>query len=196
MRLSQETKMVYLLAPILLLHAAALSADTGSYSLLQIEDGDTLVIELGSKPARVQLLGIDAPEDIANPKLIKDAERTGISQDLLLDLGRQATRHLQLLIGSAAAVKVEGDLKSTDKYGRVPVVVTLPGEKISLNSSMVQQGYAIALGSFSIGNGDQSELLRLEEQARNNQTGLWQSNPELMQAWSGRSIGTRHDLQN
>lgn len=196
MRLSQETKMVYLLAPILLLHAAALSADTGSYSLLQIEDGDTLVIELGSRPARVQLLGIDAPEDIANPKLIKDAERTGISQDLLLDLGRQATRHLQLLIGSAAAVKVEGDLKSTDKYGRVPVVVTLPGEKISLNSSMVQQGYAIALGSFSIGNGDQSELLRLEEQARNNQTGLWQSNPELMQAWSGRSIGTRHDLQN
>lgn len=196
MRLSQETKMVYLLVPILLLHAAALSADTGSYSLLQIEDGDTLVIELGSRPARVQLLGIDAPEDIANPKLIKDAERTGISQDLLLDLGRQATRHLQLLIGSAAAVKVEGDLKSTDKYGRVPVVVTLPGEKISLNSSMVQQGYAIALGSFSIGNGDQSELLRLEEQARNNQTGLWQSNPELMQAWSGRSIGTRHDLQN
>ena len=188
--------MVYLLVPILLLHAAALSADTGSYSLLQIEDGDTLVIELGSRPARVQLLGIDAPEDIANPKLIKDAERTGISQDLLLDLGRQATRHLQLLIGSAAAVKVEGDLKSTDKYGRVPVVVTLPGEKISLNSSMVQQGYAIALGSFSIGNGDQSELLRLEEQARNNQTGLWQSNPELMQAWSGRSIGTRHDLQN
>ena len=196
MRLSQETKMVYLLVPILLLHAAALPADTGSYSLLQIEDGDTLVIELGSRPARVQLLGIDAPEDIANPKLIKDAERTGISQDLLLDLGRQATRHLQLLIGSAAAVKVEGDLKSTDKYGRVPVVVTLPGEKISLNSSMVQQGYAIALGSSSIGNGDQSELLRLEEQARNNQTGLWQSNPELMQAWSSRSIGTRHDLQN
>ena len=162
MRLSQETKMVYLLVPILLLHAAALPADTGSYSLLQIEDGDTLVIELGSKPARVQLLGIDAPEDIANPKLIKDAERTGISQDLLPATWVDGSHApLQLLIGSAAAVKVEGpEIHRQIRPGSGCRHTS--GREISLNSSMVQQGYAIALGSFSIGNGDQSELLRLE----------------------------------
>lgn len=178
--------MVYLLVPILMLHAAALSADTGSYALLQIEDGDTLVIEVDGNPTRVQLLGIDAPEEIANPKLIRDAERTGKSQDLLIDLGRLATHHLQQLMASAQTVKVEGDLKRTDKYGRVPVIVSLPGEAFSLNSAMVQQGYAITLGGYSIGNGDKPELLQMEEQARNEQIGLWQSNPELMQAWSGR----------
>lgn len=177
----------YLLIPILLLQVTALSADTGSYSLLQVEDGDTLVIEVNGNPTRVQLLGIDAPEDTANPKLLRDIERTGKSADLLLDLGRQSTLHLQHMIESAGKIDIEGNLKITDRYGRIPVVASLPGEAYSLNSAMVQKGYAITLSSSSSDNRDKLRLLGLEEQARNGKVGLWGSNPELMQAWSGRT---------
>lgn len=182
---------IYLILPVLMLFTLSLSADTVSCSLLQVEDGDTLVIDLNGTPTRVQLLGIDAPEDVANPKLMRDTGRTGIGADLLLELGRLATRHLQQLISPATKVNVEGDLKRSDKYGRIPVIVSLPGEEHSLNAAMVRQGYAITLNAPSIADGVLAELLQLEEQARRERTGLWKSKPELMQAWSGRSAITR-----
>lgn len=182
---------IHLILPLLMLFTLSLSADTVSCSLLQVEDGDTLVIDLNGTPTRVQLLGIDAPEDIANPKLMRDTGRTGIGADLLLELGRLATRHLQQLISPATKVNVEGDLKRSDKYGRIPVIVSLPGEEHSLNAAMVRQGYAITLNAPSIADGVPAELLQLEEQARREPTGLWKSKPELMQAWSGRSASTR-----
>ena len=182
---------IHLILPLLMLFTLSLSADTVSCSLLQVEDGDTLVIDLNGTPTRVQLLGIDAPEDIANPKLMRDTGRTGIGADLLLELGRLATRHLQQLISPATKVNVEGDLKRSDKYGRIPVIVSLPGEEHSLNAAMVRQGYAITLNAPSIADGVPAELLQLEEQARRERTGLWKSKPELMQAWSGRSASTR-----
>jgi len=181
----------YLLLPILLLHTALVSADTGSYPLLQVEDGDTLVIEVSGSPTRVQLLGIDAPEDVVNPKLKRDATRTGKSEEILLELGRQATRHLQRLVASATEIDIKGDLKHRDKYGRVPVVAFLPEEQGSLNSAMVQQGYAITLSSYTPGNQTEPGLRQLEQQAREEAAGLWKSNPELMQSWSGRTGAIR-----
>ena len=182
---------IHLILPLLMLFTLSLSADTVSCSLLQVEDGDTLVIDLNGTPTRVQLLGIDAPEDIANPKLMGDTGRTGIGADLLLELGRLATSHLRQLISPATKVNVEGDLKRSDKYGRIPVIVSLPGEEHSLNAAMVRQGYAITLNAPLIADGVPAELLQLEEQARREPTGLWKSKPELMQAWSGRSASTR-----
>lgn len=184
---SLATMIAYLLIPVLLLPLTSLSADTAAYPLLQVEDGDTLVIEVEGKPTRVQLLGIDAPEDIVNPKLTRDIERTGKNEDLLLDLGRHSTLHLQQLIGSATNIDINANLKLTDKYGRIPVVASLPGAAFSLNAGMVQQGYAVTLP------GNQTELgmQQLEEQARKEGAGLWGSNPELMQSWSGRAAVTR-----
>ena len=173
----------YLFIPILLLHGSALLAEPVSYPLLQVEDGDTLVIQVNDRPARVQLLGMDAPEDIANPKLIRDVERTGISKELLLDLGRQSTLHLQQLTGSATNIVITGNLEHKDKYGRIPVVASLPGAETSLNAIMVQQGYAVTLPGSQI----EPRMDQLEAQARKSGAGLWGSSPELMQSWSGRS---------
>ncbi|MCB1851388.1 MAG: thermonuclease family protein [Gammaproteobacteria bacterium] len=174
------------LASLLFFYATTLSADTESYSLLQVEDGDTLVIDMQGNPTRIQLLGIDAPEDSANPKLIRDIQRTGQSSELLLELGMQASQHLQQLAAPGMTVIIAGELQHRDKYGRIPAVVTLPGAQLSLNAAMVQQGYAITLDSHSTGNSDQPILAELERQARENNRGLWQSHPELMRAWSGR----------
>ncbi|MEJ1343607.1 MAG: hypothetical protein RPU14_16295, partial [Candidatus Sedimenticola sp. (ex Thyasira tokunagai)] len=44
-------------------------------SLISVEDGDTLVVKIKGEEKRVQLLGIDAPEDVENPKFTKDLQR-------------------------------------------------------------------------------------------------------------------------
>lgn len=43
----------------------------------EIEDGDTLVAVIGGSRERLQLAGIDAPEDSDNAKLQRDLTRTG-----------------------------------------------------------------------------------------------------------------------
>ncbi len=176
----------YLLLPILLFCVTTLSAGPETHTLLKVEDGDTLVIDLDGDPTRIQLLGIDAPEDVFNPKLKRDVQRTGKTEDSLLDLGRRATSHLQHLVAPGTKIIVEGDLKRKDKYGRIPVTVSRPGGAYSLNEMMVQQGYAIMLGSYSIDSREKTALLQFEKQARTGRIGLWESNPELMEAWSGR----------
>ena len=57
---------------------------------MQIEDADTLLVEVAGVSYRVQLPDIDAPENTANPKLQRDIERTGLDAEALLALGRQA----------------------------------------------------------------------------------------------------------
>lgn len=176
---------------VLLLTATSVSVSSDPYTLLQVEDGDTLVIEVSGKPTRVQLQGIDAPEDISNPKLVRDSERTGRNAELLLGLGQKATLHLQQLIGQATQIEVSGNLEITDKYGRIPITASLSGAEYSLNAAMVKEGYAIALSSNKSEIDVREDLPRLELQARREKAGLWQSDQELMQAWSGRPAATQ-----
>jgi micrococcal nuclease len=155
------------------------------YRLLAVEDGDTLLVEIDKQPVRVQLAEIDAPEDVANPKLLRDAQRTGSSEGRLLKLGRAATDHLKKMLSNDSSVILEGDLKRKDKYGRVPVTArSTTGD--SLNSRMVSEGYAVVLRGYRPGKSRQSELLEAEEAAITERAGLWGSDAVLMQAWSGR----------
>ena len=61
---------------------------------IQVEDGDTLLITFPDGVRRVQLSGIDAPEDKENPKFAVDLKRTALAKDTLLELGATATGHL------------------------------------------------------------------------------------------------------
>ena len=117
---------------------------------------------------------------------MRDIERTGKSQHLLLELGRKSSQHLRQLSGSVKDVSIDGDLDAKDKYGRIPVIASIPGTGYSLNSAMIEQGYAIALLNSPADNILSPEMDRLEELARKDGAGLWGTHPELMQAWSGR----------
>ena len=87
------TLFLSLFLPLFPLWAAA-----PGYPLQKVEDGDTLVLDVGGQSTRLQLLGIDAPEDVVNPKLEIDLKRTGLSEEALLKLGRQASNHLRELV--------------------------------------------------------------------------------------------------
>ncbi len=68
-----------------LLFSTQLMADQ-LYPLLAVEDGDTLVVLIHKQQARIQLIGIDAPEDLTNPTFAKAMERTQLDPNQLLAL--------------------------------------------------------------------------------------------------------------
>ena len=64
---------------------------------LHVEDGDTVLIVIEGEEQRVQLTGIDAPEDTDNPKLQRDMQRTGLERERLLVLGQLSREYLRRL---------------------------------------------------------------------------------------------------
>ena len=72
---------------ILLLFTFSYPAMSASnlYPVKAVEDGDTLVVVAENQDVRIQLLGIDAPEDVPNPKLQKDLERTKLAEEVLIE---------------------------------------------------------------------------------------------------------------
>lgn len=175
--------------PLLVLLAASpiAQAQSTSYPLLKVEDGDTLVVTIEGRPTRLQLLGIDAPEDVENPKLNRDMARTGLERGSLLQLGQGATLHLKSLAAVGSLLTLEGNLKRRDKYGRIPVVARL-GAGDSLNAAMVGDGYAITLAGFPLDDSLVQALSELEHRASSEQRGLWGEHPLPMRAWSGRPV--------
>jgi len=163
---------------------ATAHAANDPYILTGVEDGDTILVEIAGKPRRLQLQGIDAPEDVANPKQQRDRERTGLSEEILLTLGREATRHLRGLIEPKDPVRLEGNLKKRDRYGRTPV--TAYGRNgLSLNEQMVADGYALIMTRYPLDPAFKERLTAEQVQARARKRGLWGEYPEAMQQWSG-----------
>jgi micrococcal nuclease len=100
-----------------------------------VVDGDTIdvVIDLGfdiSFSSRVRLAGIDTPESRTKDK----AEKV---------LGLEAKEYLKHAIKAAKTVVIKTEkMDSSEKYGRILGWVYLDGSGNSLNSEMIEKGYA------------------------------------------------------
>lgn len=176
-----------LLTTILPFISAMATAGESSFRVQSIEDGDTLVVEIAGKAERIQLLGIDAPEDVENPKLDRDLQRTGLDKEALLTIGREATQHLTALIAPGQLVKLMGELNKRDRYGRISVIVYDPDGR-SLNEAMVKEGYAVLLGRFPLEADFKHRLKESGKQAIANKQGLWKTHPAIVNAWYGRAM--------
>jgi len=169
---------------LLALSSAAGAAEvTIELTAVQVEDGDTVIAELEGASQRIQLLGIDAPEESDNPKLAKDLERTGLARDRLIALGQAATRHLRELLADKGRLQLRYDPDKPDRYKR-PQGLLLDGGAPSLSHAMVADGFARATDA---GDAATTEALRsLEATARAENRGVWGLDPEAAQAWAGR----------
>jgi endonuclease YncB( thermonuclease family) len=157
--------------------AAELALPAGA---IQVEDGDTVRVQLQGRETRVQLTGIDAPEDSDNPKLQKDLERTGLETERLLALGRAATRYLEMLTQLQDPHALHYEPGNRDRYGRLTgVLYNRLGE--SMSDYMVAAGFAVASAKAP------ERLRELQLDARRDTRGLWQKDPEAMALWSGQS---------
>ncbi len=145
---------------------------------IEVEDGDTIRVAFDDGVRRIQLTGIDAPEDTENPKFAVDLKRTGLSHETLMSLGVIATGHLNRLVVADHGYRLQYDAASPDKYGRLPgELFTLDG--LSINLLMVEEGYAIALP------GAPSTFLPLQRQAESERKGLWGLLAAPTRLWAG-----------
>lgn len=148
---------------------------------VRIEDADTLAVELAGERLRVQLSDIDAPESTHNPKLLRDQERTGLSAETLLELGRAADAGIERLLGELAPYRLHFDPQARDRYGRVPGDL-LDASGRALSTLLVEGGYAVPLQGQSTER--RAELAAALARAREERRGLWGSHPEDFAAWA------------
>lgn len=130
-------------------------------SKARVVDGDSLEL----KGQKVRLVGIDAPE------------LNQICQNNQGDYscGQKARDHLRYLINNAEKVDCLGE--GDDKYGRL-LAECFIGD-MSLNSQMVQDGWAISYGGFDW----------TERAARKQKIGLWAGTFDDPSAWRAKTGG-------
>ncbi len=177
-------KRFILLLLLLLLPWSLLFAEEARVTLIEVEDGDTLVVNLAGKKERIQLLGVDAPEDRQNPKLKHDIQRTGLDAEQLLPAGQAATQYLKSLTLPGDALVLSGKLRQRDRYGRISTqVFSVTG--VSLNQAMVIAGHARPLRSGTIPKALQQTLEEAYATAKSTRQGSWESHPEIFGIWTG-----------
>nr|BCU01066.1 micrococcal nuclease/endonuclease [uncultured bacterium] len=142
-----------LLAAVLLAVNSAAWADL-SGPVIAILDGDTVDILVNSRPVRIRLAQIDAPEK-------KQAFGTRSRQALSDMIFRQVVTVAE---------------SGPDRYGRTVGTVFVSGTNV--NAAMVNQGMAWAYRQYVT---DRS-IIQLEEQARAARRGLW-VDPAPVEPW-------------
>lgn len=164
--------------------AAAAELQQRVPTLLEVEDADTLRVEVDGTSYRIQLPGIDAPESVPNPKLLRDVERTGRDAEVLLALGRRADQGLRELLPDFQPHQLHFDPGVRDKYGRTPGDLR-DSQGRWLSVKMVAAGYAIPRGKVDAGR--QAELEQARALAQSEKRGLWGSATDDFAAWAGPS---------
>lgn len=155
-----------------------------TYLVEAIEDGDTIVINLKGKSQRIQLSGIDAPENTENSKLKLDIKNKKLTKKGLFEIGKLATDFLKTKVAVDQKVILKGDLTQQDKYGRIPAIVINEAEE-SLNELMIKEGYAVVLKRYPLEDTFKEKLEKAELQAITGKAGLWKTHNEVTTEWSG-----------
>lgn len=128
--------------------------------VVRVVDGDTIEIDGGIK---VRYIGIDTPETVHPQKGLECFGKEAASENRKLVAGKM--------------VRLEKDVSETDRYGRLLRYVFLPQDTegffdLLVNDYLVRQGYAQA-STYPPDVFYQEELQNAQEEAKNNNRGLW-----------------------
>lgn len=147
--------------------------DTG-YKVVRVVDGDTLVIDYQGKEERVRLIGVDTPE-------------TKHPQKGVEPFGKEASDYTKNLLEGKKVI-LEWDVQERDRYGRLLAYVYYDGKMV--NEALVSEGYArIMTIPPNVKYADR--FLQLEQQAREENRGLWGLNPDTAQESTGEKTGEK-----
>jgi micrococcal nuclease len=132
----------------------------GTYKVVSVEDGDTIVVDMAGKEERVRFIGVDTPE-------VKDPRKP------VQCFGKAASNFTRQIIG-ANSVRLEADPENTnrDRYNRLLRYVYLQDNTL-VNAKIIEEGYGFAYTSFPFTK--KEEFKALENQARKDNRGLWGS---------------------
>lgn len=157
------------------------SVKQGPYSVVRVVDGDTIVINMDGKDEKVRLIGIDTPESV-HPDKTKN-----------VPYGKIASEFTKKLL-EEQKIWLEYDVQSHDKYGRILGYVYLDDKMV--NKTLLQEGHA-KIATFPPNVKYEAEFKKLQETAREEEKGLWASNPlksneTNMEKKDGELIGNKN----
>lgn len=139
-------------------------------TVLEVTDGDTIVVRVDGRREKVRLVGIDAPELHDSDKLEREIARSGRSRAAIQADGARAAAFTRSLL-AGRDVRLEVDVEPRDRYRRLLAWVWLPDDTLA-NAAIVRAGFARLLTIPP--NVRHTDALRTAERdARGARRGLW-----------------------
>jgi micrococcal nuclease len=133
--------------------------EAGAATVVDVVDGDTLVVRIGGSEEPVRLIGIDTPETVAPGRPVEC-------------YGSEASQQLESLVPPGTTVRLERDLEPRDQYGRLLVYVYRADDNLFVNQAMIADGFAATL-VFPPNTALRAELAQSERAARAQRAGMW-----------------------
>lgn len=128
--------------------------------VLKVIDGDTVNVEIDGKSQTIRLIGIDSPETV-DPR------------EPVQCFGKEASNKAkELLTGKNVTLETDPPQGDKDKYDRLLRYIYLE-DGTSVNKYMISEGYAHEYTYQSNPYKYQTEYIKAEQSARENNKGLW-----------------------
>lgn len=140
-------------------------------TVVSVTDGDTVVLQVARRRERVRLIGIDTPESKHNPRAKKQADRNHLTENVVVQLGKQAAAHTRALLPVGTTVRLEYDVERRDRYGRLLAYLWLSNGTM-VNEEIIRSGYAYPL-TIPPNVRYEARLLAGFRESRDQKRGLW-----------------------
>jgi len=162
-----------LLAVLLAAVTAAVSVQASPLqaTIVRWTDGDTVRARLSASVVRIRLIGIDTPEVSASERAARQAAEINRDVATIIALGRVAKAAAERLAPSGMAVRVELDVQTHDRYGRLLAYLWLHDGRM-VNEELVRGGYAMVL-TIPPNVKYADRFVRAQREARAAGRGLW-----------------------
>lgn len=135
-----------------------ISVPEGFFPVLEVLDGDTIVVDLDGTEETVRLLGVDTPET-------RDPRRP------VQCFGKQASDYTkQMLLGKAVKLVIDPSDDNRDSFGRLLRYIYIE-DGTMINERLVYDGYAFAYEKYPTAR--TTMLKQMEADAKKNNRGLW-----------------------
>ena len=131
----------------------------GTGRVIEVIDGDTIRVRISGSVEKVRLIGVDTPETKHPDKGVEC-------------YGPEASAKTAELIGPGTIVRLERDLATRDRYGRLLAYVYRVSDSLFINETLIVEGYARAL-PFDDTPLFHDRFARAEDRARSTSVGLW-----------------------
>ena len=131
----------------------------GRATVVEVVDGDTLVVDLAGGDEHVRLIGIDTPETVA-PDRPDEC------------FGAEASHHLADLAPPGTTLQLERDVEARDQYDRLLAYAYRDRDGLFLNLAQVAGGFAEPL-AYPPNTAHRADFERAAREARVAGAGLW-----------------------
>ncbi len=139
--------------------SAGSPADPGAATVIQVVDGDTVVVELNGREETLRLIGVVTPETL-DPDTPPQC------------FGPEASEHTKALLPPGTEVRLSRDVEARDRYDRLLVYVERAEDGLFVNLDLVAGGWADDY-PFPPNVAHERELALAASRARAEGLGLW-----------------------